>query len=145
LSYHINIVYIVRFLRKIVFHLFKLLELLRVKLSQKGYRVIEAHDGEEGLNLALREHPDFILLDVIMPKVDGLTMLQKLRQDEWGKNAPVLVLSNLSTTEAIKSSQASGACDYLIKIDYTLDELAEIIKKKLEEFAAKNKSLFDLR
>jgi DNA-binding response OmpR family regulator len=110
-----------------------LADLLRAKLSQKGFNVIEAHDGEEGLNMALQEHPDFILLDVVMPKVDGLTMLKKLREDQWGSVVPVLILSNLNTTEAVKNSQSGGAFDYLVKIDYTLEELAEIVKKKLEE------------
>jgi len=80
-----------------------LVDLLRAKLSQKGFNVVEAHDGEEGLNASLREHPDFILLDVIMPKVDGLTMLKRLREDEWGNTVPVLILSNLNTTEAVKN------------------------------------------
>ncbi len=110
-----------------------LADLLRAKLSQKGFNVIEAHDGEEGLSMALKEHPDFILLDVVMPKVDGLTMLKALREDDWGSNAPVLILSNLNTTEAIKNSKLIGVSDYLVKIDYTLEELAEIVKKKLEE------------
>lgn len=110
-----------------------LADLLRTKLSQKGFNVVEAHDGEEGLNMALQEHPDFILLDVVMPKVDGLTMLKRLREDEWGYNVPVLILSNLNTTEAVKKSQSGGAFDYLVKIDYTLEELAEIVKKKLED------------
>ena len=110
-----------------------LADLLRAKLSQKGFNVIEGHDGEEGLNLALKEHPDFILLDVVMPKIDGITVLKRLREDEWGKDVPVLILSNLNTTEAVKNSQASGAFDYLVKIDYTLEELAEIVKKKLGE------------
>lgn len=110
-----------------------LADLLRAKLSQKGFNVIEAHDGEEGLSMALKEHPDFILLDVVMPKVDGLAMLKALREDDWGSKAPVLILSNLNTTEAIKNSKLIGVSDYLVKIDYTLEELAEIVKKKLEE------------
>lgn len=118
-----------------------LVDLLRVKLSQKGFAVIEAKDGKEGLEKALSEHPDFVLLDVIMPNIDGITVLKKLREDEWGKDVPVLILSNLNTTEAIKSSQACGAFDYLVKIDYTLEELSEIIKKKLEDMDKKSGEL----
>ena len=117
-----------------------LADLLHAKLSQKGFNIIEAHDGEEGLNLALKEHPDFILLDVVMPKIDGLTMLKKLREDEWGNTVPVLVLSNLNTTEAVKNSQSGGAFDYLVKIDYTLEELSEIVKKKLEDIEEAKKT-----
>jgi len=117
-----------------------LADLLHAKLSQKGFDIIEAHDGEEGLNMALKEHPDFILLDVVMPKIDGLTVLKRLREDEWGKDVPVLILSNLNTTDAVKNSKSGGAFDYLVKIDYTLEELAEIVKKKLEELEKSKRS-----
>ena len=55
------------------------------RLLQEGFSIIEASDGEEGLATALKEHPDLILLDILMPKMDGMTMLSKLHQDEWGR------------------------------------------------------------
>jgi DNA-binding response OmpR family regulator len=110
-----------------------LVELLRTKIGQRGFAVSDARDGDEGLQKALEEHPDLILLDIIMPKMDGITMLKKLRQDPWGKNVPVIILSNLNTAESVEKSLANGAYDYLIKIDYTLEDLVNIIKKRLEE------------
>jgi CheY-like chemotaxis protein len=108
-----------------------LVDLLRNKISRQGFGVIEARDGEEGLQKALAEHPDLILMDIIMPKMDGITVLKKLRQDHWGKDVPVIILTNLNTAEAVENSIASGVYDYLVKIDYTLDDLADIIKRRL--------------
>lgn len=110
-----------------------LLDLMRTKIGRLGFDVIEARDGEEGLRKALSEHPDLILMDVIMPKMDGITVLKKLRQDPWGKSAPVIILTNLNTAEAVENSIANGVYDYLVKIDYTLDDLVAIIRKRLEE------------
>ena len=108
-----------------------LADLLSAKIGSEGFSVIVARDGEEGLEKALAEHPDLILMDIIMPKMDGITVLKKLRQDSWGKNAPVIILTNLNTAEAVEDSIASGAYDYLVKIDYTLEDLVKIIKKRL--------------
>jgi len=110
-----------------------LLNLLSSKINSNGFSVIEARDGDEGLQKALSEHPDLILLDIIMPKMDGITMLKKLRLDSWGQNVPVIILSNLNTAESVEKSLANGAYDYLIKIDYTLDDLVKIVKKRLEK------------
>jgi DNA-binding response OmpR family regulator len=108
-----------------------LLELLVSKMKQNGFVAIGARDGDEGLQTALAERPDLILLDIVMPKMDGITVLKKLRQDKWGKNVPVIVLSNLNTAEAVEKSLENGAYDYLVKVDYSLDDLAAIVKKKL--------------
>jgi len=108
-----------------------LLELLLSKIKQAGFAAVGARDGDEGLQKALAEHPDLILLDIIMPKMDGITMLKKLREDAWGKTAPVIMLSNLNTAEAVEKSLENGAYDYLVKVDYSLDDLVAIVKKKL--------------
>jgi len=63
--------------------------------------------------------------------MDGITMLKKLREDAWGKTAPVIMLSNLNTAEAVEKSLENGAYDYLVKVDYSLDDLVAIVKKKL--------------
>lgn len=106
-------------------------ELLLSKIGQAGFEVVGAADGDEGLKKALAEHPDLILLDIIMPKMDGITMLKKLREDVWGKIVPVIVLSNLNTAEAVEKSLESGAYDYLVKVDYSLDDLVGVVRKKL--------------
>lgn len=108
-----------------------LLELLLSKMKQAGFAAVGARDGDEGLQKALDEHPDLILLDIIMPKMDGITMLKKLREDAWGKAAPVIILSNLNTAEAVERSLENGVYDYLVKVDYSLDDLVAIVKKKL--------------
>jgi CheY-like chemotaxis protein len=108
-----------------------LIDLMRTKISQYGFTVIEALDGEEGLQKALTEHPDLILMDIIMPRMDGITVLKKLRADPWGKNVPVIILTNLNTAETVENSIKNGVYDYLVKIDYTLDDLIKIISKRL--------------
>ncbi len=60
------------------------LNALRDKFTREGFSILTAKNGEEGLAIALREHPDLILLDIIMPVMDGITMLVKLREDSWG-------------------------------------------------------------
>ena len=67
-----------------------LLSVLSERFREEGYNVINAITGEEGLKLALKNKPDLILLDIVMPKMDGIAMLKKLRKDPWGKNANVI-------------------------------------------------------
>ena len=83
--------------------------------EEKDIMVMSTKDGAEGLEVALREHPDFILLDIIMPVMDGMTMLELLRKDEWGKTAKVMVLSNLADTEKKSVAMAKGVKYFVIK------------------------------
>ncbi|MCU0653290.1 MAG: response regulator [Candidatus Pacebacteria bacterium] len=108
-----------------------LVDLMRTKLTQHGFDIVVAHDGEEGLQKALEARPDLILMDIVMPRMDGITVVKKLRQDPWGKTVPVIILTNLNTAETVENSIASGVYDYLVKIDYTLDDLVGIISKRL--------------
>ena len=99
---------------------------LKDKISHEGFTALTANDGEEGLKVGIKEKPDLILLDVIMPKVNGIKMLKKLREDAWGKTVPVLLLSNDDDPEHIRETLKDNATDYLIKSDW---ELEDIIKK----------------
>lgn len=108
-----------------------LLKALSDKFSSEGFTVVTAKDGQEGLQETLREHPDMILLDIIMPKMDGVTMLKKLREDAWGKNVPVIILTNLSSIDKTYIPPDDKVYDYLVKTDWTLDELVEKVKEKL--------------
>jgi len=108
-----------------------IVRVLTKKLIQEGYEVISARNGQEGINTALKYKPDIILLDIVMPVLDGVSMLKILRDDPWGKNVEVIVLTNL--TDAAKNAQAltEGVKDYLIKTDWNLAEVAEKIKQRL--------------
>src|SRR3989344_5931193 len=94
---------------------------MKEALAKDGLRVLEAKNGQEGLDLALNEHPDLILLDLVLPKIFGLDMLKKLREDEWGKRALVIVLTSLSDGEISKQAEDLGVKDLLIKKDWKLD------------------------
>ncbi|MDD3102531.1 MAG: response regulator [Patescibacteria group bacterium] len=102
-----------------------------IKLNRKGFVVLEAKNGQEGLDIALQKHPDLILLDIIMPIMDGFTVIEKLKKDEWGKNAPILLLTNLSDSETISESMKVNRSDFLIKSDWTLEEVVKKINQKL--------------
>src|SRR3989344_655475 len=85
-------------------------------LQNRGYVVTSAYDGVKGLQKALSEHPDIILLDIRMPKMDGMTLLSKLREDAWGKDAKVIILTNLEASDEImKGIVADRPHYYLIK------------------------------
>lgn len=106
---------------------------LRDKLAKEGFNVFEAVNGEEGLAGALLEKPDVILLDIVMPIMDGMTMLKKLRADVWGKNAKVIMLTNLSTYDKIGEAVEQGSYDYLVKADWKIDDVVAKVNEKIEE------------
>ena len=106
---------------------------LEDKFSKEGFDVLTAQDGEEGLDIAIRKQPDMILLDIIMPKMDGLTMLSKLHEDAWGKMAKVIMLTNLSDAESVGDSLTHGAYGYLVKTNWTLEEIVAKVEMRLAE------------
>jgi DNA-binding response OmpR family regulator len=101
------------------------------KLERDGFIVIRACNGKIGLEMALEEKPDLILLDIVMPVMDGLTMLQELKKDDWGNKAKVIVLTNLYDSEKVTDCVEQGVTDYLIKTDWKLVDIIEKIKLKL--------------
>lgn len=100
-------------------------------LTLEGFTVVQAGNGEEGLRAAEAEHPDLILLDVLMPVMDGMTMLTTLRKQEWGKNMKVIVLTNDSATEKVADSVEDGAYDYLIKSDWKMSDVIVKVRSVL--------------
>ena len=96
---------------------------MSAKLESFNYEVISAEDGEIGLEKAVKEKPDLILLDVKMPNMDGVTLLKKLRSNEAVPKMPVLITSNLSVTDNIADGVALGVRGYIIKSNETLDSL----------------------
>lgn len=108
-----------------------LVKMYSTKLIKEGYGVISAEDGECGLNLALSQKIDLILLDVMMPKLSGIDLLIKLRQDPKGKDIPVIVISNLTQEEEAQKALSLGAKEYLIKANLTPSQIIEKIRKYL--------------
>ncbi len=109
------------------------LNALRDKLINEGFSTFEAKNGEEGLGVALLQHPDLILLDIVMPVMDGITMLKKLREDEWGKGVKVIILTNLSDVEKVSEAIMQGSHDYLVKSDWKLEDVVIKIRERLAE------------
>jgi DNA-binding response OmpR family regulator len=97
----------------------------------KGVKATHAEDGKKGLSMALKEKPDLILLDIILPKMDGVKMLQALRQDDWGKDAKVIVLSNLYNPDKERELKELGIIDYIIKADWKIEDVVEKTRKVL--------------
>ncbi|NQU83611.1 MAG: response regulator [Parcubacteria group bacterium] len=108
-----------------------LIRILSARLKEEGFDVLEANNGKKGLEIALKEHPDLILLDIIMPLMDGMKMLEKLRKDSWGKEAKIIVLTNLSNG-TVGEAVEKGVKDYLIKADWKLGEVIEKVKNRLK-------------
>jgi len=102
-------------------------------LKQEGYEIIPALDGKAGLNLLKSEKPDLILLDLVMPKMDGFEVLKRLKADEETKDIPVIVLTNLEGIGDVGKAIELGATTYLVKAQYSLEEVVEKVKKALGE------------
>ena len=101
-------------------------------LREEGYEVVSALDGETGLRLAQQKNPDLILLDLILPKMHGLDLLAKLRENEETKDIPVIVLTNIEDVQGIEKAISLGARAYLVKSDYKLDEVIRKIKEAIQ-------------
>jgi DNA-binding response OmpR family regulator len=102
------------------------------KLTDESFIALEAADGEEGLVVAKEKHPELILLDIFMPRMDGITMLGKLRtMDAWGKHVPVLVLTNSTDAQTISKISSFEDTDFLIKSEWSLEALVARIREKL--------------
>jgi len=101
-------------------------------LREKGIEVISAVDGKTGLRLAKESLPDLILLDLILPRMHGLEVLKELKEDKNTKDIPVIILTNLENINDIEKAIELGATTYLVKANYSLEEIAEKVKKALE-------------
>ena len=102
-------------------------------LKKEEYEIISALDGEVGLRLAKEKKPDLILLDLVLPKLDGFQVLQSLKSNETTRAIPVIVLTNLEQMEDIQKAIDLGAKTYLVKSNYNLSEVIDMVKKAMEE------------
>lgn len=97
-------------------------------LLGEKFEVVTASDGEKGLGLAISETPDLIILDIILPKLDGFKVLEEIKKDEKAKNIPVILLTNLESAEDIQKAFEKGADTYLVKSEYSLEDIAKKIR-----------------
>lgn len=110
-----------------------LLNILADELSKNGFEVLKANNGEEGLESALKSHPDLILLDILMPVMNGIKVLEELNKDSWGKDAKVILLTNLSEPVRETSTMDLSKIDYIVKSDMALSAVVEVVKSKLQK------------
>ena len=107
-------------------------ELISQKLVKEGYNISQAVDGEEGLKKIKEEKPDLVLLDLILPGIDGFEVLVRAKEEQEVAKIPVIILSNLGQKEDIEKGIKLGAFDYLVKAHFTPGEIIEKIKRILE-------------
>jgi len=108
-----------------------IVDLYKFKLAKEGFEVLAAYNGEEGLALAEKVKPDLILLDLIMPKVDGYQVLRKLKANDKTKDIKVWIMTNLTHNNEQEKKLLDKADKYLIKANLTPSQLAETLKKVL--------------
>ncbi|HEY4497971.1 MAG TPA: response regulator [Candidatus Paceibacterota bacterium] len=104
----------------------------REAFEHDGYAILDAADGEDGLRIAQKELPNLILLDLILPKKSGFDVLKELRSNPATRSIPVIVLTNLEGSEDIEQALAHGATTYLVKANYSLDDIVAKAKSVLE-------------
>jgi DNA-binding response OmpR family regulator len=109
-----------------------LVDIYTTKLNEFGYSVITAFDGEEAIKKAEEEMPDLLLLDIVLPNVDGWEIIQKIKQNEKLKGLGIVILSNLGQKEEIEKGLKLGAMKYLVKAHHTPSEVATEVKKILK-------------
>lgn len=107
-------------------------ELIARKLTDEGFDILEAVEGEEGIKKIREEKPDLVLLDLILPGIDGFEVLSRMKVEPNLASIPVIILSNLGQREEVERGLKLGASDYLIKAHFTPGEIIEKIKNTLK-------------
>ena len=100
-------------------------------LESHQYKIVQAASGQEGLLKAGEGNIDLILLDIMLPDIDGFDLLQTIKNDNKTNNVPVIIMSNLGQPEDIQQGRSLGAKDYLVKSDLSLDQVLEKVRKYL--------------
>lgn len=108
-------------------------ELIARKLTGENFEIAEAVDGENGLKMVKEEKPDLILLDLILPGIDGFEVLAKMKEDPALASIPVIILSNLGQREDVERGLKLGAVDYLVKAHFTPNEIIAKVKAILKQ------------
>ena len=110
-----------------------LVDMYASKFNKEGFEVEEALTGKQGIDKAKEINPDIILLDIIMPEVDGFAVLKELKNNQKTKNTPIIMLTNLGQDEDIEKGKKFGAVDYLVKANLTPREVVGKVKKILKK------------
>lgn len=110
-----------------------LLDLYTKKFEKEGYEVYRAEDGQAGFDAAEKNIPDIILLDIMLPVMNGFEVLKKLKKTAVTKDIPVVILSNYGEMPNITEGLVSGAVEYLIKVEHTPEEVLEVVNDALAE------------
>lgn len=111
-----------------------LLEMYKMKFREEGYEVDASPRGAEGLDLAQKNKYDIILLDIILPEIDGLAILKELKEKASTKNTPVILLSNLGQDTDIKRGQELGAAYYLVKANFTPSQVVSKVEEIFKQY-----------
>lgn len=106
-------------------------QMYRMKFEADGFDVQLANNGKYGVELVEAFTPDIILLDLQMPEMNGVEALEIIRQNEWGKNTPVIILTNLGEEEAPKKLRSLGIHSYIVKANLTPRQVAQRVKEAL--------------
>lgn len=109
-----------------------LIEMYQVRFQEEGFTILLAEDGATGLQFARERHPSIILLDIMLPKMDGFAVLTELKKDSGTKHIPVLMMTNLGQQADIDKGHQLGADDYIVKSSLTPSQVAEKIKTFLK-------------
>lgn len=108
-----------------------LLSVLSTKFKEEGVQVFTAENGKKGLEVAFAERPDIIVLDIMMPEMDGFDVMKHLQEDDWGKTVPVILLTNSSSFETISKAVSSGMSEFIVKTELKLDDVVARVKARL--------------
>jgi len=108
-----------------------IIDLLQRKLEKEGYEIEVAHDGQEGLDKMKKIKPDLVLLDIIMPKLGGLEVMEKKKQNPELRNIPVIIISNSGQPVELERAKKLGARGWLIKTEFDPQEVVEKVKKEI--------------
>lgn len=108
-------------------------QMYRMKFETEGFDVQLAGDGRSGVDLIKKFRPDIVLLDLQMPEVDGVEALREIRKNDWGKNLPIIILTNLGEEESPPEIKELGVSGYIVKADLTPRQVVARVKEVLEK------------
>ena len=106
-------------------------EMYQTKLKNEGFEVFLAENGDVGYKIICEQMPDLVLLDIMMPILDGFAVLEMLKKNPATKDIKVIMMTNLSTDEDRKKGESMGATDYLVKANMTPEQVNDVVKKNL--------------